>query len=350
MSPEGYGAASRLFHKIALSGRATPEMFFDIEKTMYGGDLSDSTGGAHIFVSGLARSGTTLLMRMLHDTRAFASLTYRDMPLVMAPNLWKKIGGAFQKSMDRRERAHGDGLEVDYDSPEALEEVFWRTFCGPDYILADELRPMAADEETIDEFRLYVALILKRYEKARYLSKNNNSILRLPSIVAAFPQATVLIPFRDPLAQAASLLRQHQLFTKTHSEDAFSRQYMSWLAHHEFGGDQRRFVFDEAQGAEYGNPDDLSYWLDVWIDAYSYLAKQADTLGQNLLFFSYERLTDAPEEVRVQLFDRLGLETEAPLEVRDRPAEDKSEPALSRLVEARRLYTQMMEHKGASQS
>ena len=106
-------------------------MFFDIEKTMHGGDLPDSSQGAHIFVSGLARSGTTLLMRMLHDTSAFASLTYRDMPLVMAPNLWKKIGGAFQKSMARRERAHGDGLEVDYDSPEALEEVFWRTYCAP---------------------------------------------------------------------------------------------------------------------------------------------------------------------------------------------------------------------------
>ncbi len=103
-------------------------MFFDIEKAMHGGDCPDATNGQHVFVSGLARSGTTLLMRMLHDTDEFASLTYRDMPLVMAPNLWRRLSGAFQKSMARQERAHGDGLQVDYDSPEALEEVFWRTF------------------------------------------------------------------------------------------------------------------------------------------------------------------------------------------------------------------------------
>ena len=343
MSPEEYDGASRLFHKIALSGRATPELFFDIEKTMHGGDLADASEGAHVFVSGLARSGTTLLMRMLHDTSAFASLTYRDMPLVMAPNLWKKIGGAFQKTMTRRERAHGDGLEVDYDSPEALEEVFWRTFCGQDYIHADALRPMTADDEVIEEFRLYVALILKRYEKARYLSKNNNSILRLPSIVAALPQATVLVPFRDPLSQAVSLQRQHQRFTKTHSENAFSRHYMSWLAHHEFGGDQRRFVFDEAQDKDYGDPDNLSYWLDLWIDAYAYLSKQADGLGRNIMFFSYEQLTDAPEHVRAQLFERLDLKSDAPLEVRDRPIDNHDHPALSRLDEARALYAEMTE-------
>lgn len=338
MSPETYGAGARLFHKIALSGRATPEMFFDIEKAMHGRDCADATDGAHVFVSGLARSGTTLLMRMLHDTGAFASLTYRDMPLVMAPNFWRGISGAFQKSMTRRERAHGDGLEVDYDSPEALEEVFWRTFCGPDYIGADKLCPMTADDDVIAEFRLYIALVLKRYARSRYLSKNNNSILRLSSILKAFPNATILIPFREPADQAKSLLRQHKQFTKTHAEDVFSRQYMGWLAHHEFGGDQRRLVFDGGDASAYGDPGQLSYWLDLWIDAYAYLMQQADALGDQLVFFSYERFTDAPEETRARLLARLGLESTAALEVRDRPKDNSDPPPLARLNEAQALY------------
>ncbi len=350
MSPEGYGAGARLFHKIALSGRATPEMFFDIEKAMHGRDCADATDGAHVFVSGLARSGTTLLMRMLHDTGAFASLTYRDMPLVMAPNFWRGISGAFQKSMARRERAHGDGLEVDYDSPEALEEVFWRTYCGPDYIGADKLCPMIADDDVIAEFRLYVALILKRYAASRYLSKNNNSILRLSSILSAFPNATILIPFREPADQAKSLLRQHKQFTKTHAEDVFSRQYMGWLAHHEFGGDQRRLVFDGADASVYGDPGQLSYWLDLWIDAYAYLMRQADALGDQLVFFSYERFTDAPEEVSARLFDRLDLEPTAVLEVRERRKDDTEKSSFERLDIAHKLYQTMTERSRSTLS
>ena len=341
MSPEGYGAGARLFHRIALSGRATPEMFFDIEKAMHGGDCPDAINGQHVFVSGLARSGTTLLMRMLHDTDEFASLTYRDMPLVMAPNLWRGLSGAFQKSMARKERAHGDGLEVDFDSPEALEEVFWRTFCGPDYIKADKLLPMIADDDVIAEFRLYVGLILKRYGKARYLSKNNNSILRLSSILRAFPNATILVPFRDPADQARSLLRQHEHFSKVHAESAFSKQYMSWLGHHEFGADQRRFVFNDAASAPVGDPAEFTYWLNLWIDAYSYLMKQADELGDQVLFFSYEQFTDAPKEMQAWLFAKLELNPCTDLEVRDRRIDNTDIPPYDRLAEAQSIYNSM---------
>ena len=349
MSPEGYGAGARLFHQIALSGRATPEMFFDIEKALHGRDCPDAANGAHVFVAGLARSGTTLLMRMLHDTGAFGSLTYRDMPLVMAPNLWRGMAGSIQKSMARRERAHGDGLEVDYDSPEALEEVFWRTFCGPAYIGDNELHPMAADDDVIEEFRIYVGLILKRHSRARYLSKNNNSILRLSSILKAFPKATILIPFRDPVDQALSLHRQHEHFKKIHADDAFSQRYMNWLVHHEFGGDHRRFVFEKDPPA-FSDPGALSYWLDLWIDAYAYLLRQADALGEQLVFFSYERLIKEPERMRSILFNRLGLEPSAALEVRSATNKDNDPPALSRLNEAQALYQAMSDRSRSALS
>ncbi len=341
MPRKEYGAAARLFHRIALSGRATPELFFDIEKAMGARDCPDASGGAHVFVSGLARSGSTLLMRMLHDTNAFASLTYRDMPLVMAPNLWKNIAAPFQKQMARRERAHGDGLLVDYDSPEALEEVFWRTFCGPDYISADTLRPMQADNDVIADFRLYVAFILKRYERTRYLSKNNNSILRLSSLLAAFPNAFIIVPFREPTAHSASLLRQHERFIQIHAEDQFSRTYMAWLAHYEFGADQRRFAFNNADNKDYGDARHIAYWLDLWIDVYTHLIGQAGALGKRLIFFSYENLVAAPEAVRAGLFRRLELETFAPLEVCNGKTTEPAAPALARLEEAQALYREM---------
>ena len=53
-------------------------------------------------------------------------LSYADMPFVLYSNLWSKI--SFNKNSKYTERAHGDGIKVSTESPEAFEEVFWKTF------------------------------------------------------------------------------------------------------------------------------------------------------------------------------------------------------------------------------
>src|SRR3546814_6546092 len=95
--------------------------------------------GEHVFVTGLARAGTTVMLRHLHRSGAFRSLTYRDMPFVLAPNLWQRFSARWQERQEERLRAHGDRLMVNADSPEALEEVFWRIFTGREYIRRDGL-------------------------------------------------------------------------------------------------------------------------------------------------------------------------------------------------------------------
>ena len=52
---------------------------------------------------------------------------YKDMPFILAPNLWSKLSFN-KKNIDLVERAHGDGIRVSVESPEAFEEVFWMTF------------------------------------------------------------------------------------------------------------------------------------------------------------------------------------------------------------------------------
>ena len=39
-----------------------------------------------MFLSSLPRSGTTLLLNYIHSSYEFYSLTYRNMPFIMAPN------------------------------------------------------------------------------------------------------------------------------------------------------------------------------------------------------------------------------------------------------------------------
>ena len=90
MSGSGYNFLSRLLHRMALQSKIIAEVSFDLENMLVKRDTSFQAG-APVFVSGLARSGTTILMRYLYETGLFRSLTYHDMPFVLMPNTWKKI-------------------------------------------------------------------------------------------------------------------------------------------------------------------------------------------------------------------------------------------------------------------
>jgi len=284
------------------------EASFDLEQTLHARRANDVADGKHVFVTGLARAGTTILMLQLHGTGRFRSLTYRDMPFVLAPNLWHSISHPTHRHEARRERAHGDGIEMNFDSPEALEEVFWRVFCGDEYILKDRLTTMQADGETLERFRRYVAVVLKNYEKQRYLSKNNNSILRLASIRQAFPKAAILVPFRDPVQHAFSLLCQHERFSRIHKEDRFSEHYMRWLVHHEFGKDHRPFVMP-GDTLPTRNPGTIDYWLELWRNVHHHLLAVNAKGDLNIVFVGYEWLCRDPAAAWRALGRVLDVET-----------------------------------------
>jgi hypothetical protein len=281
-----YDFVSRLLHRLALASPSVAEASLDADQAVFSRHSPSQVHTRHVFVAGLARAGTTVLMRRLYQTGAFRSLTYRDMPFVLAPNLWQRISSLSRASMQARERAHGDGILVDFDSPEALEEVFWRVVAGSNYIREDCLVPMVADTDTQERFRRYVAAILCGHPGKRYLSKNNNNVLRLPTLAQAFPNAAIIIPFRAPRAQAASLWRQHLRFSQDGHDDGFTRAYMGWLVHHEFGPGHRPFVFNDERPS--GVPDtDPDYWLAMWIRTYRHVLA---TAPPRALFVSYDRL------------------------------------------------------------
>ncbi len=258
-------------------------------------DADNVQNRKHVFISGLARAGTTALMRLFYETGEFCSLTYRDMPFPLSPNLWRKCRGGGDREGRMNERAHADGMMVDFDSPEALEEVFWRVFCGDQYILPDRLTAMAAGKSEIEKFRKYIAGLLQINDSERYLSKNNNNIIRLSSIRKAFPNSVMIIPFRDPIQHSLSLHNQHRRFVALHREDKFSKKYMKWLVHHEFGSDHR--FFDLHSTASTKSLDDPEYWLEQWINVYGYILNHAQETNLELCFVGYEELCDDPEMV-----------------------------------------------------
>lgn len=287
MSDSGYTYLDQLQHRFALQFDSIAEMSFDLDQRMVQFSQDKIASKRHVFISGLARAGTTVLMRRFYSTGLYRSLTYRDMPFVLAPNLWRRISSSSKRQLEYVERAHGDNLLVNADSPESLDEVFWRVFAGNQYLKKTCLKPHEPSREVIDKFILYVNAILSAQSlpRERYLSKNNNNILRLEAIQKAFPNALILVPFREPFQHALSLLRQHQNFTDLQNKNKFTLSYMTWLGHHEFGLDHRPFQFGLT--AETGSANTLDYWLQLWCNTYAWLE---ESKPKPALFVCYEDL------------------------------------------------------------
>ena len=88
-------------------------------------DKQDIPNKKHIFITGLARAGTTALLNKIYDSNDIGSLMYKYMPFILAPDLAKIYSNILGNSKQKTERFHNDGLFINSDSPECLDEVYW---------------------------------------------------------------------------------------------------------------------------------------------------------------------------------------------------------------------------------
>jgi hypothetical protein len=123
-----YSRLDRLVHRLAFSRPAVQLAAAYLEESLLGRRLAGVPLERPVFVTSLPRAGTTVLLKAPTRMPCVAAHTYRDMPFVMAPLIRSRMSAPFHKSETVGERALGDGVTVGYDSPEAFEEVTWRTF------------------------------------------------------------------------------------------------------------------------------------------------------------------------------------------------------------------------------
>ncbi|HKK30021.1 MAG TPA: sulfotransferase [Alphaproteobacteria bacterium] len=348
-----YSGLDRFLHRLAFAGGMVQKAAADIEDAMFAKVVASGNAIAPIFVTSLPRAGTTVLLTALASLQTLASHTYRDMPFVMAPMLWSRLSGGFQKDSGLKERAHGDGVKVGYDSPEAFEEVFWRAFWPHKFTdtgigLWTE---SDADAEATAFFRKHLAKIVTLrcgtgVGQGRYISKNNANIARLDLIPAMFPDARILVPVRSPMAHAASLMRQHHNFLERHGSDAFTKRYMRDIGHLEFGELHRPIQFPGfAARAQSLSPEVLDYWLAYWIAAFEYVKEHRERVA----LVSHEAIcNDALATVR-NLFTALGIEAaeqERAVAAHFRPGPENNRPFpdhdLALRAEAEALYADLI--------
>lgn len=343
-SPAVYSGPDRLLHRIALGSRAVMETSFDLERAMFAKAAGQGIDDRPVFVCGLARAGTSLVTRLLDGSGDFGSLRYRDMPFPLAPNLWARLSSGDARRVAAAERSHGDGLIHDLDTPEAIEEVFWRCFEGDRYIRPDGLLPTPPQADTMDGYRQLIGLVCLRSGRSRYLAKNNNHVLRLQSLVDSFPDAVLVHPFRHPVKQAASLLDQHRRTCGHQSQDAFSGSYANWLVHHEFGADQRPHLLPGAPSA-HEDRSEIDYWLTCWDSVYGFLLDQGPAVRRRQVFVDYDDLCRRPSDVLGNLAQAVGCAPLDPAAVKTpRPFEAPgSESRIYAALKARSLANSAVE-------
>jgi hypothetical protein len=349
---EAYSPLDRFLHKLAFSGIEVQKSLADIEDRMHGARLGAIDVSRPVFIASLPRAGTTLLLELVTKSSVFVSHTYRSMPFVLCPILWDSISRGFHRTSSAKERAHGDGMSVGFDSPEAFEEVLWKAFWPQKY---DGGISLWSAEDRNEEFEDFFRSHLKKLIvlsggtggiQPRYVSKNNANIARLPLLRCLFPDASILVPFRDPVDQAGSLLRQHTRFVEIHREDAFARWYMEAIGHYEFGEGLRPIRFPQMPPAiPATNPMRGDFWLAYWINAFSHVIGLSN---QGIGFVDFDRMCADPLPAVEGIARTLQIEDAALLKaaavalhpsVRYDPAELGFDPGL--LAQARALYGEL---------
>ena len=278
---QNYSNIQKFLHDFVLSKKIINKSLFELEKIIFLKN-KDINNQSHVFITGLPRSGTTSLLNFLFSSNEYASLTYNDMPFILSPHFSKLFN---KKNITKKERLHGDGIDFDNNSPEALDEIFFDN-----------------NEEFVkNEIVNYIQLILLSNNKTKYLSKNNLNYKRVDLIQSIFPKSIFLIPIREPLQHAISLLNQHLHFSQLQKEDDFIRRYMNYLGHNEFGLNHKSWN----NPIHFNDLNNINYWLEQWNLFYDFIYSKFQSY-ENCYFVVYEEL-DNPNYIK-KILKKINLE------------------------------------------
>ncbi len=263
----------------------------------------------HIFITGLARAGTTSLLQAIDSTSLFGSFRYKYMPFVLYPKLGNLLSKSNKNSLIYKERLHGDGLKINTNSSECLDEPFWINTIYKKKSFKEELKPHSISIKIIEAYGSLLNSYMKLENKKRLIIKNNNHHLRILSLSSLMRNSKFLVVFRSPVAHALSLLNMHIKFLKIHSEDNFSLDYMNMIGHWEFGANKKPFIYEKDQKNLISTflDTEIRYWIKQWIFTYKWLLENIDTNERkNIRFICYESLCSS-QSYRDKLLNYLNI-------------------------------------------
>ncbi len=272
-----------------------------------------------IYVTGCARSGTTISIEMLSKHPEVATHRYHHMVNPYMPYWWERLVDFLPLPEDTPvERLHKDGVMVVRDSPEALEEPSWTHFFKH---LHDESQSCVLDESTTNPkferyYREHMAkLVASQPGATRYAAKNNYNLTRMEYLLKQNPGAKFLLYIRNPVNHIASLMKQNRLFTDMGKR---TLRMTKMIGHHEFGADRLcinvgntdrirevRELWDQGHA--------VRGWAMYWSDLYDFVATRLEenpALREATLVVRYEELCANSEEMIDRILAHTGLPAE----------------------------------------
>lgn len=274
------GATRRFLAWGFARARGACERLARLESRVAAGEIANVAVRQPVFIAGVARSGSTILLEALAQAPPFASLRYCDYPPIWFPYWWESLRRRLPlPAPTPQPRAHGDGIEVTPESPEAFDEVFWMHFFARRHDAAHDQRLDAshADPDFDAFYRDQIRKVLAIRGRARYLCKGNYNLARLPYLLALFPDARFVVPVRAPAAHVASLCSQHRRFGELAARAPGVRNYLARSGHFEFGPQRRaECVGDLAAAARieaaFAAGDDIEGYALQWAESYGAFA------------------------------------------------------------------------------
>ncbi len=312
---DNYSWLDKALHYLAFKTPGLQLKLAAVESEEHGKAIATKRIQKPVFITALPRAGTTILLELLSNTGLFCYHSYRDMPFVYTPLLWRKFAGRFAKQDAPVERAHGDGIQINQQSPEAFEEMFYLAHFAEQY-QGDSIAPWTEDinSEAFEHFFLqHIAKLMIRDDKARYLSKNNLNIARLGFLQQRFGDGCFVVPFREPLDHAMSLWRQHRNFNRLHQQNGFARDYMAGVGHFDFGENLKPVDFNHWLRRCPYQSDDVNFWLSYWLACYEALIVQP-----GIYFIGFEALCTNPKASLQALAEYVDIAPDALLSALDK--------------------------------
>jgi hypothetical protein len=254
-----------------------------LETSLLAGQLTAIAVSKPVYVCGLARSGTTLLHRIVASPAGVATHRVKDYPMVYTPYWWRQATARLRPTAPR-ERVHRDRVLISPDSPEAVEEMLWMAFFPHCHDPSVDNRLAAASSHAAFEafYRAHISKLLLAERATRYVAKANYHVARLAYLVRLFPDARIVLAVRDPVSHIASLVRQHRWFCRGQRQHPPALRWMQRLGHFEFGRDRRPINLGDCERVRmirsaWTAGDEVRGWAHYWDMVYGYVARLLDT-------------------------------------------------------------------------
>jgi len=339
MSYEGFDVSwsRHLMSGLVQKTRRLWRWLGDVETEVLGSEIADVDIEAPIYIAGLARAGSTILLRVVDAHPETVSHQYRDFPFLYIPYWWQQtLDRQVKGQLEPAERAHKDRLKVTPESPEAMEEVLWMAFFDhlhdPSH---SNVLDAGTDREDFESFyRDHIRKLLHVRGGSRYAAKGNYNVTRLEYLLDLFPDARLIVPIRHPRAHIASSQKQHRLFCSGIDEHPRALAHLERVGHFEFGPHRRPIHTGDDERTEsirhlWDEGREVRGWARYWAQIYEFVADRLeadDALAEATLVVRYEDLCESTGEELDRILDFCRLEERSD-RVRERFVEQITAPS-----------------------